>query len=95
MIKIHSSKFLNLKAGSSYIGVEGMIKADASTSVIGGLKIGGDKKSNLRPVAEFGGVKATFVAAATVKFGIFNVRFMKLLLIVKTSTLFSLFFRFI
>lgn len=61
------------KAGSANIGVDGVVKADASTSVTGGLSIGADKKGiYASPIAEFGGIKATFVAAATVKFGIFK-----------------------
>jgi hypothetical protein len=61
------------KAGSANIGVDGVIKADASTSVTGGIKVGADKKGIYSsPIAEFAGIKATFVAAATVKFGIFK-----------------------
>lgn len=59
------------KAGSANIGVDGVVKADVNTSVSGGVKVGADKKGIYSsPVAEFGGIKATFVAAATVKFGI-------------------------
>ncbi|WP_326984713.1 OmpA family protein [Chryseobacterium sp. MYb264] len=61
------------KAGSANIGVEGVVKADVSTSVTGGVKAGADKKGiYISPVAEFAGIKASFVAAATVKFGIFK-----------------------
>lgn len=64
------------KGGSANMGVEGVIKADANTSVSGGIKVGADKQGiYAAPVAEFGGIKATFVAAATVKFGIFKRKF--------------------
>ncbi|GAA4758367.1 MULTISPECIES: hypothetical protein [Flavobacterium] len=50
-----------------------MVKADVSTSISGGVKVGADKKGIYSsPIAEFGGIKATFIAAATVKFGVFK-----------------------
>jgi outer membrane protein OmpA-like peptidoglycan-associated protein len=61
------------KAGIGYLAFEGIIKADANTSITGGLKIGADSKGIYGcPVAEFGGIKATFVAIGTVKYGVFK-----------------------
>lgn len=61
------------EAGYSYMGVEGVLKAAVLTSVTGGIKFGADKKGiYATPVAEFEGIKATFVAAVTVKYGIFK-----------------------
>ena len=71
MIKVEFKAWA--KAGSANIGVDGVIKADASTSVTAGIKAGADKDGIFAsPIGEFGGVKATFVAATTVKFGFFN-----------------------
>lgn len=39
---------MNLKVGQANMGVEGLVKADASTSVTGGLKIGATKKEFMR-----------------------------------------------
>lgn len=64
------------KAGSANIGVEGVLKADVSTSISAGIKVGADEKGIYSsPIVEFAGIKATFVAAATVKFGIFKRKF--------------------
>ena len=61
------------KAGVAYLGFEGEIKANATTSVTGGIKVGADKKGiYASPVAEFGGLKATFIAIGTIKFGVFK-----------------------
>lgn len=61
------------KGSVGYLAFEGEVKADVSTSVTGGIKVGADKKGIYAvPVAEFGGVKATFIAVGTVKFGIFK-----------------------
>lgn len=61
------------KGGVGYLAFEGEVKADVSTSVTGGVKVGADKNGiYAAPVAEFGGVKATFVAVGTVKLGIFK-----------------------
>ncbi|MCX8523068.1 OmpA family protein [Chryseobacterium formosus] len=61
------------KGGIGYLAFEGEVKADVSTSVTGGIKVGADKKGiYAAPIAEFAGVKATFVAIGTVKLGIFK-----------------------
>ena len=61
------------KGGIGYLAFEGEVKADVSTSVTGGIKVGADKKGIFAaPIAEFAGVKATFVAIGTVKLGIFK-----------------------
>ncbi|WP_313090942.1 OmpA family protein [Chryseobacterium flavum] len=61
------------KGGVGYLGFEGEVKADASTSVTAGIKVGADKNGiYTAPVAEFAGVKATFVAIGTVKLGVFK-----------------------
>ena len=61
------------KAGIAYLGFEGEIKANATTSVTGGIKVGADKKGiYASPIAEFGGLKATFIAIGTIKFGVFK-----------------------
>jgi len=58
------------KAEAGSMGVSGIVKADAKTSVTGGVKLGADKDGvYVAPIAEFGGIKATFVAATTIKFG--------------------------
>ncbi|MBV8328772.1 OmpA family protein [Chryseobacterium sp.] len=61
------------KGGVGYLAFEGEVKADVSTSVTGGVKVGADKNGvYIAPVAEFAGVKATFVAIGTVKLGVFK-----------------------
>lgn len=61
------------KGGIGYLAFEGEVKADVTTSVTGGIKVGADKKGIFAaPIAEFAGVKATFVAIGTVKLGIFK-----------------------
>lgn len=61
------------KAGYGYLGFDGEVKANATTAIAAGLKIGADKKGiYASPVAEFAGIKATFVAVGTVKFGVFK-----------------------
>lgn len=61
------------KGGVGYLAFEGEVKADVTTSVTGGVKVGADKNGiYASPVAEFAGVKATFVAVGTVKLGIFK-----------------------
>ncbi len=61
------------KAGVAYLGFEGEIKANATTSLTGGIKVGADKKGiYASPIAEFGGLKATFIAIGTIKFGVFK-----------------------
>ena len=61
------------KASVGYLAFEGEVKADVSTSITGGIKVGADKKGiYAAPIADFGGVKATFIAIGTVKFGIFK-----------------------
>jgi len=61
------------KAEISYVAIDGLVKANVKTSVIGGIKFGADKKGIYSsPIAEFGGIIATFVAAGTIKFGLFK-----------------------
>lgn len=61
------------KGGIGYLAFEGEVKADVTTSITGGIKVGADKKGIFAaPVAEFAGVKATFVAIGTVKLGVFK-----------------------
>lgn len=61
------------KGGIGYLAFEGEVKADVTTSVTGGIKVDADKKGIFAaPIAEFAGVKATFVAIGTVKLGIFK-----------------------
>ncbi|REC79583.1 hypothetical protein DRF60_03970 [Chryseobacterium elymi] len=61
------------KGGVGYLAFEGEVKADVSTSITGGIKVGADKKGIFAaPIAEFAGVKATFVAVGTVKLGVFK-----------------------
>jgi outer membrane protein OmpA-like peptidoglycan-associated protein len=55
------------------VEVDGLVKANVKTSVTGGLKFGANKKGIYSaPIAEFGGIVATFVATGTVKFGVFK-----------------------
>lgn len=61
------------KAEVAYLGFEGEVRANASTSVTGGIKVGADKKGiYTSPIAKFDGLKATFIAVGTVKFGMFK-----------------------
>lgn len=57
-------------AGSAKMGIEGVLTADVKTSITGGLEAGADKNGIYAcPIASFAGIKATFVAATTVKWG--------------------------
>ena len=69
-LKVNIEFKATAKAETGSMGVSGIVKADAKTSVTGGVKLGADKEGVfVAPIAEFGGIKATFVAATTIKFG--------------------------
>ncbi|WP_406824871.1 OmpA family protein [Pedobacter sp. KACC 23697] len=69
-IKVSIEFKATAKAETASMGISGILKADAKTSVTGGVKVGADNDGvYVAPVAEFGGIKATFVAATTIKFG--------------------------